>query len=302
MKKGLLFAEYRVKTDRPEGILEGLRIRKIEVKNVRIGKNFVKFTADWKDNKKIFAFCNNMCYNINVLRFSGCAAPFGFVLKNIGIALGAVVFCAAVVFSDGVVTDISCAGDAARKQKEIRALLKPYEVTEGILRFREGDFTELEKKILTSSSDLTFVSVKKSGHRLIIEAFCKKTPIERVDFGKAEIFSPVGGTILKMHVISGKAAVSPGCKVSEGDLLVSGVYELKGEMRTTKAVAEIEIAAERRVKTEVSDESEKTKERAIARALAEKEEEDVISSSAEIGRENGKLICVVTVAYRVRVT
>ena len=65
MKKGLLFAEYRVKTDRPEGILEGLRIRKIEVKNVRIWENFVKFTADWKDNKKIFAFCNNMCYNIN---------------------------------------------------------------------------------------------------------------------------------------------------------------------------------------------------------------------------------------------
>ncbi len=302
MKKGLLFAEYRVKTDRPEGLLEGFRGRKIEVKNVRIGENFVKFTADWKDNKKIFAFCNNMCYNINVLRFSGRVAPLRFILKNIGIVLGAVAFCAAVVLSDGIVTDISCPGDAARKEKEIRALLKPYEVVEGILRFPGNDFTELEKKILSSSSDLTFVSVKKSGHKLIIEAFCEKTPIERFRPDKTEILSPVNGTVLKIHVISGKAAVSSGQKVTEGDLLVSGVYELKGEERITKAVAEIEIAAERQVKTEVSDESEKTKERAVARALAEKEDEDVISSSAEIGRENGKLICVVTVVYRVRVT
>ena len=300
MKRGASFVRYSVACGSAENLVEWLHRRGVEVREVETDEKTVKFTADRKDNEKIFAFCRTMCYNIEVLRYSGRAAPFYFAREKPGIVLGAAAFCAALALTDGIVTDVSYRGDAPGKAKEISAVLREQGL-DGVFRWRSDTGGTLEREILASSPDFTFVSVRKQGHKLIVEAYCRGESPREADVGRENIVAPTDGIVLRMHVIGGRAKVSVGQEVQKGDLLVEGVYELKGEERKTLAVAEIELAARRTFSAEILSEDERSVGRVVALALAAREDEEVLSTSAATEQKDGKIVCTVTVVYRVRV-
>ena len=157
---------------------------------------------------------------------------------------------------------------------------------------------EATKKILLSSKEISFASVKKSGRRLIVEAHkATKEPIG-ANAKKKEITATDSGVVGRIILYSGTALVKEGDEVKFGDALINGSYTHGEKTGETYALGDVEIIAEKVFEYEGVGEDKRVLSRAYLLATMDVDGE-IISSQHEIKESDGKKICVVRIKYSV---
>ena len=297
MKKGLLFVTFRISGSGVYSLVKALHARKIEVKNVIFGENYLFLTADYKDSRKIFAICRNMCYNIKRTGIRGRLAPFYAAIKNAGFLLGAIAFASFAYFSDAFVSEISFECDAASYRTEITAALKESGVSVGKPCFT--DVSAAGEKIALAVDGISYATIEKRGKRIIAFAKSEEVKSEPLDVKKAQIVSPVDGTVRAINCLSGTAKVSVGDAVKVGDLLISGSFTDKnGEEFTTYALGEVCLVKTAVYEYQTAGESELYRGRAIFLAK-ESVDGEIESTAVEYVSRDGKNYYIVTMSVLV---
>ena len=100
-------------------------------------------------------------------------------------------------------------------------LLEEYGI-EKYSKFSSINYTKLENYILENSPNLSFVSCKKSGNRLIVDSSLCKVEQPSISRNGKSIVSDVDGVVAKISVLRGTPQVRVGDTVKVGDVIIGG--------------------------------------------------------------------------------
>ena len=295
MKRGRLFERYRVDGAVGFGLIDRLKSQKIGVYDLVFGQNATTFSTDSRDSKKFFAISSNMCYNITRIKYYGKVSPVKFLAQKIGLVLAFSLFFGLAIFFDGYITKISYLGDGEQLRPVIVKVLNENEIKEK--GFLKANLKDLSGKILSCSDEISFVSCKKRGRELIIEAYKKTFEAKPIETKKKEILSTAQGTVKRINCLSGTVLVEVGQKVQKGEALIGGFYLVDEEKRESYALGEVEIIAEFNYTYEAFSSGDKYKNRAIALAKEELGQENILEIQVKEKKVKEKIVYTVKVFY-----
>ncbi|HLS52776.1 MAG TPA: sporulation protein YqfD [Tissierellaceae bacterium] len=157
------------------------------------------------------------------------------------LGLGVIVFIILIGLLSSLVWQIEIIGTEQIPQMEILKLLEENNIKTG--RFKKDiDKDQVERLILDKFQYISFLDIRKTGVKLIIELKEQDMPPEKADKSyPANVVAKKKGVILKIVAIKGKAVVNKGDVVNPGDILISGIMdsELSDEVYLVHAEGEI---------------------------------------------------------------
>ena len=212
-------------------------------------------------------------------------------------------FCLFLAFAitfDDYVSKICYEGDGEYFAPQIARVLQEEGVEEN--RILKVDLRELENKLLLSVDNASFISLKKSGRILTIEAYRLEQKVEGIDLKKQKIVSTVNGKIRAINLLSGTALLSVGDEVKQGDTIIDGYYQKGEEKFQTYALGEVEIEVEYVFTYQSFASGERYKNRACVLASESLGDKDVIKQEVKEDSSSGKTIYTVTLYYIVTVS
>lgn len=180
--------------------------------------------------------------------------------RRYGLLLGLLTAAALFVLSSGVIWDVRVDGEQRLSEQEVRQLLSDCGLSVGT-RIESVDADVLENRVLIASDEISWISVNIIGTVAEVE-------IRELDFaedggqsgGAVNIVAKSNGRIVGFEDARGNLAVAIGEEVSEGQLLIGGVYgDEENGFRYTEARG--------RVLAEIEREFEVTVERKINRKV-----------------------------------
>ena len=268
IKKGLVRAVYRVKGEKLYYLPEFLHRKGVNVYFFKeIDKNECFIELDFIDRNKFFAICKNMCYNKLVLKYKGLLSPIIYLLKNLGLVLGAVAFTILIALSNNLILDVKVTGSGRAFSQEIKAISSEMGARK-YTPFSSVDFDALESKILTSNPRFSFVAVKKQGNVLVIDTVLSKNEPSLLGSVTTDLVSNYDGIVEEITVLRGTPLVEKGQEVKRGDKLVGAYLLGKGEnVYKTFVLARVKILQKTEYFYKCDNPSEK--DVSIAYALAE---------------------------------
>lgn len=290
-----MFVKYSVYGLNGFSIIQKLHEEGICVYTVEHSDKKITFSIDFTDSKKFFAISRNMCYNIYKVGYYGYNTLFKKIFENVGFFLCFVCLFVTMKVFDPFVSKIIYLGDGEYLRPKIEKII----FSEGIKPYTllKSDMDALSNKVLFSNEEFSFVSIRKSGRILYIEAYAKKQEYYPIDVKKDRIISTVTGTVSYINLLSGTAVVNVGDRVKMGDLLIDGSYEKDGEKIKTYALGEIEIVAEYTYYYKTFAKGEQYKNRAKAVAIDSLGEVEVVNTEVKENVVGGENCYEVTVYY-----
>jgi len=300
LKRGRLFLTCEVKGIDGFSLVDRLQSLKIAVYRIKTEENKTIFSIDYCDRKKFFAISKNMCYNISILKYYGQVSPFKKIVENVGFTLCFACFLALSILFDGYFSKTVYLGDGEYLKPQIQKVFLEEGVKEG--SFFNFDEKELAKKIASSSDRFSFVSVKKSGRILYVEAYLKTESYLPIDTKKESIKSTVTGTVKSINLLSGTPKVKVGDRVEVGDVLIDGSYEKDEKIYQLYALGEVEIVAEFKCDYKTFSKGEKYKSRAVAVAIENLGKDEIIGSEVKEKTVGIEFYYEVTLYYGVTVS
>lgn len=179
--------------------------------------------------------------------------PF-FLYKNRkrkGMALGIGFFALVLCMMTGFVWDITFQGNLQYTDEQLLDYLQEQEIQYGMLKYKIS-CEELEEKIRLDFPEITWVSARVSGTRLLIQlkendvlqAQKEETPLEK----SCDLVAKKAGTICSLTVRSGIPKVHVGETVEEGQILVEGrvpiMNDAKEVIREQMVMADAKVMAQ----------------------------------------------------------
>ncbi len=210
-------------------LLERLKRQKVHVLNIRkISETQTIITVKYKDLKKVFAISQNMWYN-TLLGLGGFVGFLSKIKKSALAIIFSAVFLASCYLLDGCILDVDVYGVSGDRLAEVYRIVSDCGVKRG--KANLGLDTEyIRKSLFKNFSDCDFVTVKKSGNRLIIDIICNTEspkPIEISD----KVCAKRSGKITSLKVYSGTACKSVGDYCNKSEVLAEGYYLDKSGQR-----------------------------------------------------------------------
>ena len=148
-------------------------------------------------------------------------------------------------FSSDYILKIECTGSGSYFTNEILSVSKDYGV-DIYKRFSKADISGLKHSLLSKNSDLSFVTIKKCGNKLIINSVMQNGESESLGQNVKDLISEVKGIVESVNVLRGTPLVKEGDTVDIGTTLI-GAYILGKEDKTypTYIVGRITILEEK---------------------------------------------------------
>ncbi|MBQ9782613.1 MAG: sporulation protein YqfD [Clostridia bacterium] len=229
IKSGLLKIECLVKCENENYFMQILHRKGVDVLSLkRVDCNNVIITVDYNKRNIFFAICKNMCYNVKKVWYKGVMSPFVNLIRYGSVVIGFILFCILSSFLGDSILQVDFTGTGKIISNQTMHLLGEYGI-EKYDRFSTIDYKSLENYILENSPNLSFVSCKKSGNRLIIDSVLSKVDYPSINRNGKNLLSDVDGVISKISVLRGTAQVQVGEKVKVGDILIGGFAVGKNE-------------------------------------------------------------------------
>ncbi len=173
--------------------------------------------------RKAQALCRR--YGIDVRGESRHGLPelFRASLKRPGIILGTVLFVAVVFMSGQVIWDVRIEGNESVSDEEIIDILKESGISVGSLK--SGlDIDRIQNRALILSDKISWITVNVTGTVAEVEVREVSAAPEDKDYISSNLVAERNGTVVEFDRVKGNIAVELGEAVSEGQLLVGGVY------------------------------------------------------------------------------
>ncbi len=296
-RKGLLYDVYETEKKIDErAFFETFGRKNVALYDVKFSPKRTTFTADSSNRSKIFAISENMCYNVSIIGYKGKFAIFARLLKRVGLIACFTVFCALAAISDGYISTIKYTGEGKYYKVELEKAL----FSEGLTvnsKFPK-DFNATAAKIAAHSDKFSFVSIKKSGKTLEVEAYGVIGKTVPLAGEKRQIFSTADGVIRRICRYEGTSVVKVGDKVKKDDLLIDGYYEKNGEKLPCLAFGDVEIAVSENFVYKTTGEGKRFADRATLVAKEKFSDYYIIETHTKLIARN---TYSVTVVYAVTV-
>lgn len=192
----------------------------------RVSARSVRVYADETSAQLLLELCRRYGLNCRVLSRGGRSALKRRLRARwtllIGLALCAAICCFALSRLWWI--DISFLGATAQlgSEAEVRACLKEAGIAPG-MALSEIDTSLLQKQLMASAGDFSFVGVRRQGVRLWVEAACEQPSPEvyHIEYAR-DLVAARDGVIVSLNVKSGEAAVKAGDTVRRGQVLIFG--------------------------------------------------------------------------------
>lgn len=192
----------------------------------RVSARSIRVHADEASAQLLLELCRKYGLNCRVLSRGGWSALKRRLQARWTLLIG-LTLCAAVCWvalSRLWWIDISFLGATAQlgSETEVRACLREAGIAPG-MALSEIDTSLLQKQLMASAGDFSFVGVRRQGVRLWVEAACEQPSPEvyRIEYAR-DLVAAQDGVIVSLNVKSGEAAVKVGDTVRRGQILISG--------------------------------------------------------------------------------
>ncbi len=236
IKKGLLRLECLIACNKESYLVEMLHRKGVDVLKVKkVDCNNVIITVDYVYRNIFFAICKNMCYNVKRIWYKGVMSPFANLVRYSSVVIGFILFVILSSFLGNSILQIDYIGSGKSVANQTAHLLEEYGVKK-YDNFSKLDFVDLQTYILENSPNLSFVTCKKSGNRLIIDSRLIKVENPSISHGGKDIISDVDGVITKISVLRGTSLFNVGDTVKVGDVLIGG-YAIGSNEETYESFA-----------------------------------------------------------------
>lgn len=234
-----VYVKLQIKGRNLDLLLKTLILKKIELFGVNKSSDLkCVITILEEDRRKVFAICNNMCYNVRIVGYGGSFALVYFLRKNLPVIIGIAIFSLLFIFFSGRLISIDCKGSGKIFQDSVLAVAENCGAKK-YSRLKDLDLKYTEKEILKSNPLFSFVNAKIRGNRLIISVYVNENPPEKLSEKVADLTSDDNGVILSVAVSRGTALVKEGDSVVKGQPLVGAYYEYKESVFPTFVSAKI---------------------------------------------------------------
>lgn len=143
---------------------------------------------------------------------------------RVGLLLGALLGVLLTVLSGSVVWDVRVDGEKRLTEDEVLYTLEQCGLKVGA-RKSSLDIDVIENRVLILSDDISWISINMRGTVANVEIReLVPRPEPEEESGTVNLVAERGGVITRLEDIRGNIAVSVGDSVSEGQLLVGGIY------------------------------------------------------------------------------
>ena len=289
-KKGLAlyYIQFKIKKTLVLTALNALKIKGVKVFDVKIFDNgWAFFSVLNKDEKKVFAIFKELWYNEKVIEKTaryGFFYPIYSLFKSVGIFLGLIFFVVVSSLSSFFVTDFEFTGSGKEYKREAIKVLNDNGIYEN-KSVKGVDLFKVKNQILSSNSNLSFVEIKKSGFRLIVELelMTEKSVLDKTAITK--LVSDCEGQVVSVKTYRGTPLVKVGDYIKAGDLLVDGYYIANEENIPCTVIASVVVLTKN--KYEYFSENDNSEENALIFAEQSLGEEYFSYEIEKNKKENG---------------
>lgn len=205
--------------------------------------------------------------------------------RRYGLMAGGVIIAALVLISSQVVWDVRVTGNTTLTVADVRNELASVGFSVGS-KIGKRDTDEIANAVLAKSEKIAWLAINMSGNVALVQ-------IREKTFSGAdgEINSPANvvascdGVIERLEIKRGTPAVKVGDAVREGELLISGLTELKyGGYRTEKAIGDVYAVTVHRFRVEIPFEYEK---KIVSEPVCSEKNINFFSKKINIYRKSG---------------
>ena len=197
----------------------------------------VQFTLSERNAKRLLCLCEEIGICLSVCDRSGLPQLFLRYGRRGGIWVGALVATVLVYASSQVVWDIRITGNETLDAREIRSMLSESGLEIGTY-LRDFDNDLVETKLLLNHREISWISINIKGTTANVE-IQETVRGESGETNAANLVAARDGQIERVEAYDGSVCVKVGDVVRKGEVLVSGLYDGVGSLRTTRARGEI---------------------------------------------------------------
>ena len=261
----------------------------------KFGNKRLYLSVNFNERRKFFAIAKKMCYNVTKVGEKGRGKAILSAYRSFGVVLGCAIIAIISIFANRYIFSITYTGSGSVHAR----LANEYLSSCGVKPFtdvKDKDFSTIEDGLLSHLSGVSFVSVKKSGNRLIVDMALSSEKTERL---KGDVFSftaPTDCVVEQLKVYRGTAMVNVGDSVKSGDLLVDGFYQ------TEEQRIKINVLAVATLKCQKQFQFKGTKtglnEQVCALAIENLGDKNVLETVVNEERLGNEFVYTVTVYYR----
>lgn len=256
-------------------MLDKLRLHGVSVlKLKRKSEKEIIITVKYRDLQKAVDILGNSWYN-SLIGLGGLIAFSKKVRKNLLFIAFSLLFILGCYIFDKAVVKVDVTGLSGDGLYKVYRIAESCGIKDGVINFNY-DLNLLKKSLFTDFSEIDFVTVKKSGNRLVINVFSNDDAQKKVP-KNSSVLANRKGKILKLKTYGGTPLKKEGDYCDIAETLVDGYY-------LNKAGERVDIPANAYYLLECTFETEYfskdlTKETAYLKALIDGgvEEETVVS-------------------------
>ena len=206
---------------------------------------------------RLLTLCEVLSIEIKTERKRGLPYIFVGLLRRWGLVLGGIAAILCIVLSQRVVWSIDVEGNKSVPDSVIIATLEECGVTIGT-PLSQIDVDSVENRFLIISDDISWITVNLLGTVAKVEV----REVARAEIGPdyvcSNLIASKSGTIVELYQVRGDICVRLGDAVSEGQLLVSGVYGSDtSSVRFVRSEGQVLAACEKEYFIEIPLEYEK---------------------------------------------
>lgn len=215
-------------------MLDKLRRHGVSVlKLKRKSEKEIIITVKYRDLQKAVDILGNSWYN-SLIGLGGLISFLKKAEKNLLYILFSLLFIVSSYIFDKAIVKVDVTGLSGDKLYKVYRIAETCGIKDGVINFNY-DLGFFKKSLFNSFTEIDFVTVKKSGNRLVINVFCNDDEQKKVQ-NKSFVSAKRKGKIVKLKTYSGTPLKYEGdyCEVS--DVLVDGYY-------LNKAGDRVEISA-----------------------------------------------------------
>ena len=245
----LFLAGYRVLSTKKSDIAKAIdlcRAERISYRDVIFGEDRASFIVPFLSSFRLLRRAEAVGISIDIECSCGIPAVLMRYRHRYGLFAGLVASFALMILAGSVVWDVRIDGEKKLSENEVRELLSECGLSVGT-RIDRIDADVLQNRVLIASDEISWISINLIGCVAEVE-------IREIDFAEREeslgeavnIVAKQGGRIVSIEDIRGNIAVEIGEEVSEGQLLIGGVYgDEENGFRYTEAKGRVLAKIER---------------------------------------------------------
>lgn len=218
------YKRLRVGRDELESFLNLCVREQVSYHSVAIEDDYAYICVPFFGASRLIKKAERMGISAKVERSGGIPALTVKHRGRLGLFLGALFGVLLIALSGTVVWDVRVDGEKRLTEEEVIYTLEQCGLKVGVRR-ASLDIDVIENRVLILSDDISWISINMRGTVANVEIReLVPRPDTEDESGTVNLVAERGGVITRLEDIRGNIAVSVGDSVSEGQLLVGGIY------------------------------------------------------------------------------